>query len=225
MSEIKAIETVYKGYRYAGALPRPARKRLSVRADLAGRKIGRLLVIEDLGVMGDSGYRLWGCICDCGTKKAVRSRELLKGHTRSCGCLQAECRASRGGHNRLPEGESAFNQLFYAYQKSARARGYDWHLSADQFRAITQQDCHYCGATPTIKFRAVPGTNGDYYGNGVDRVDNGKGYDPGNVVSCCQTCNVAKASMSQQEFFDWIARVYAHAARSARFEHGESPKA
>jgi len=139
MSEIKPIDTVYKGYRYAGALPRPARKRLSARADLSGKRIGRLLVIEDLGVVGTSGYRLWGCICDCGIKKAVRSRELLCGHTRSCGCLQAEYRTSQGGHNRLPEGESAFNQLFYTYQKRARQKGYDWHLSTEQFRTIDRK--------------------------------------------------------------------------------------
>jgi hypothetical protein len=55
--------------------------------DLTGQKFGRLLVIgKDNTRMG--GY--WICKCDCGNEKVIRSDALVKGITRSCGCLQSE---------------------------------------------------------------------------------------------------------------------------------------
>lgn len=35
------------------------------------------------------GYR-WYCLCECGTKKVVTSEALLRGDTKSCGCLRRE---------------------------------------------------------------------------------------------------------------------------------------
>jgi hypothetical protein len=125
----------------------------------------------------------------------------------------------RAGKNVKPSGESAFNQLFYSYKKSASERGYSWELSKDEFREITTQSCHYCGAEPVIKFHATTGTNGHYYGNGVDRIDNRSGYMIGNVRPCCKQCNIAKGILSEQDFYEWVMRI---AARSARFEHGEN---
>lgn len=224
MNGIKAIETRYKGYRWHGEAPSAPRKKISVRADLTGRRFERLLVIEDLGIM-ERFYRLWGCICDCGTKKAVRSRELLKGHTRSCGCLQDENRSKYGGlagKNILPKGIASANALYSGYRKSAKQRGHEWLISKETFYKLTSLPCHYCGQEPSkVGYgNSKHTTNGEYVYNGIDRADNSKGYLDGNAVSCCYICNVAKATMSQLEFFAWIERVYRHC--SARFEHGEN---
>ena len=37
--------------------------------------------------------------------------------------------------------------------------------------------------------------------NGVDRVDNTKGYSVDNSVPCCKFCNTAKHTMSEGDFF------------------------
>jgi aminopeptidase C len=63
------------------------KKKLSKKADLTGKKFGNALVIEFLG-NEKHGYKWWGLICDCGVLFAARSRELKRGHTKSCGCLQ-----------------------------------------------------------------------------------------------------------------------------------------
>ena len=47
-----------------------------------------------------SGYHniMWNCVCDCGTRKAVRGKSLKYGISKSCGCLRDELvskRASR----------------------------------------------------------------------------------------------------------------------------------
>lgn len=54
--------------------------------DLTGQTFGRLTAIE---ATPDSNKRLvWLCRCDCGKTKYVESSSLVRGLTRSCGCLR-----------------------------------------------------------------------------------------------------------------------------------------
>ena len=58
--------------------------------DLTGEKYNRLLVLQRFGTNGIGRGVLWECLCDCGNKTIVRSGDLTKGHTKSCGCLRRE---------------------------------------------------------------------------------------------------------------------------------------
>jgi 5-methylcytosine-specific restriction endonuclease McrA len=178
---------------------------------------GRLTVNEELGLAG-KGYRWWGCSCACGERVAVRSRELDRGHTQSCGCLFRESRT--GGHNRLPYGHASRNELLASYRKSARDRGLSWDLSNAEFFALVTSNCRYCGTPPNSVRKPNAGVNGEFFYTGVDRVENTLGYIPDNVVSCCWDCNRAKGMMTIAAFESWLDRIVA--ARAARFEHGES---
>lgn len=54
--------------------------------DLSGKSFGLLTV---LSVDHRQGRRLyWKCRCECGNEVAVRSDQLVRGVTKSCGCLQ-----------------------------------------------------------------------------------------------------------------------------------------
>jgi len=54
--------------------------------DLTGQRFGLLTVIKRQ--QNDKhGTAKWLCKCDCGKTKSVSSSNLLKGHTKSCGCL------------------------------------------------------------------------------------------------------------------------------------------
>jgi hypothetical protein len=94
-----------------------------------------------------------------------------------------------------------------------------WKLTNQQFDALTQGECHYCGAPPSKIGNAHRNGKsicyGNYVYNGIDRVDNNQGYVEGNVVSCCHRCNHAKKNYSFEEFQDWIDAVYCrlHKAR------------
>jgi len=44
--------------------------------------------------------------------------------------------------------------------------------------------------------------------NGIDRVDNSRGYESGNVVSCCGVCNMLKHVLSKEEFLARIEKIY-----------------
>lgn len=56
---------------------------------LAGQKFGHLKILADTGARY-RGRVIWLCICDCGDFTAVRSDSLVRGDTRSCGCLIRE---------------------------------------------------------------------------------------------------------------------------------------
>lgn len=62
--------------------------------DLTGKRFGRLIVMGRASNMGRS--ICWECICDCGNKKIIRSKN-LRAKTRSCGCLQKELAKARIG--------------------------------------------------------------------------------------------------------------------------------
>jgi len=57
--------------------------------DIRGQRFGRLVVQEFVGVT-EMHHAQWRCLCDCGKEKISRGTYLIKGATRSCGCLQSE---------------------------------------------------------------------------------------------------------------------------------------
>lgn len=57
--------------------------------DMAGRRIGRLLVLDLAAIAGDN-RAAWRIRCDCGTEKIILGKNLRSGTTRSCGCLRKE---------------------------------------------------------------------------------------------------------------------------------------
>jgi len=99
--------------------------------------------------------------------------------------------------------------ILRSYQSGARKRRHEWSLSEGAFVRLTSSDCFYCGSPPAKTFRTGK-NNGEFVYNGIDRIDNSRGYVTGNVVACCWICNQAKKDMSAQAFMEWIARVAAY---------------
>lgn len=84
-------------------------------------------------------------------------------------------------------------KLFDKYKRSAKQRHYSFGLTFEQFKTFWQKDCYYCGdQTKTI---------------GLDRVDNSKGYNLDNIVSCCWKCNQMKLALSQKEFISQCKKI------------------
>lgn len=54
--------------------------------DLTGQTFGNLTVI-DYAYSSDNGA-IWNCVCKCGNKIQVLSRNLINGHKTSCGCIK-----------------------------------------------------------------------------------------------------------------------------------------
>lgn len=189
------------------------------KAALAGQRFGRWHVVE----RDRSASSRWWCVCDCGTRRSVKTANLTSGQSNSCGCLHLEkIRTAR-----KERGHAGFVLLFLQYQKGAAAREKEWRLSEVQFRALTEGACHYCGMPPSQV--RTPNNRLDqnrewssYTYSGLDRVDNSLGYVPGNCVPCCETCNRAKLEMSVCAFYAWLQRVGAHRPWEKLLEHNGS---
>lgn len=57
---------------------------------------------------------------------------------------------------------------------------------------------------------------GQFLYNGIDRLDNRRGYTVKNSVPCCTLCNYKKGNQSADEFLTWVRKVATHSAGSGR---------
>jgi predicted SprT family Zn-dependent metalloprotease len=154
------------------------------------------------------GLYHYHCQCECGKTTTVRADNLISGNTSSCGC-------GRGRSPKNPRGtaDSAIDYIIIAYKRGALRRGHAWALTRDQVIPLITATCHYCGTPPaTVK----PTRQGPFLWNGIDRLHNDQGYTPENSVTCCRTCNIAKNTMSIEEFAQWVERL------ASRVQHWHS---
>lgn len=94
-------------------------------------------------------------------------------------------------------------------KNDATRAGRVFELTLEQIEWLIHQPCHYCGSLQQNKISIKSKVTGEYLikdfrYNGIDRVDNSKGYIAKNVVPCCHICNRAKNSMGYGEFIEWI---------------------
>ena len=74
----------------------------------------------------------------------------------------------------------SLNGIFVRAKSRAKYRGISWNISFEEFVELRKKPCHYCKSP-------LPET-----GHGLDRLDNGMGYEISNVVPCCAACNMIK---------------------------------
>lgn len=170
--------------------------------NLIGRKFGKLLVI-DLVKLDESPKRkhIWKTICDCGVEKITNSYCLKYKKTTSCGCYQKEMflKSSIKHTNDI-----ALNGLVYEYKIGAKRRNLEFELTHEQVKKISSENCYYCN-TPPFCIKKVNKHSITY--NGIDRIDNKKGYTMDNVVTCCKICNTAKHDLSYIDFINWVMKI------------------
>lgn len=174
--------------------------------DEAGNKYDRLTVLERSDSYkysyGGSAAQ-WLCECACGNRVIVVGKNLRSGNTRSCGCLHKESASLVGKANALSKGESMFNSLFYNYRRRAKEKSLEWKLTKEQFKNLTQQSCVYCEVLPHRRLEKDD-CSSPYIYNGVDRLDNSRGYTLENSVPCCYSCNVIKGNIS----IDMVLKIH-----------------
>mgnify|MGYP001611047245 CR=1 FL=1 len=170
--------------------------------EVPGTRYGRLTIIRRGANKGTNAT--WLCRCDCGNEVVVRGQSLRDGNTTSCGCYRKDVATASVS---LPYGVSGKNRAISVMKANARRRSLEWMLTEEEVVSYMQQNCHYCDIPP---LHVSKGRNGSYAYNGLDRVDNNRGYVADNVVPCCIICNNAKRTLSLSEFLDWIRRVYTH---------------
>jgi hypothetical protein len=102
-----------------------------------------------------------------------------------------------------------FMQLKYHFSQyglRSKRRQTLFALSFEEFSDIVLAPCYYCGAPAGSTSRRRTITT-DTVISGIDRIDNNGGYTADNVVPCCRICNVAKSTLTQEEFYDWLRKI------------------
>ena len=169
--------------------------------DLTGKRLGRWTVLRR-GENSSDGKVRWECRCECGESRLVERSSLRSGDSQSCGCLQREIQSKR--QQGIP-GAASRSYVLHQYKASAKNRHLSWTLTEQEFDALTQGSCVYCGIAPSTVCRRSH--YGDFIYNGIDRIDNALGYTILNVAPCCFVCNQAKHDMPEEAFRAWIQRL------------------
>lgn len=138
----------------------------------------------------------WKFRCVCGSFVEGYFSAVTK--NKSCGCL-TNANISKA----LKRDDTDIKEVFASYKKGAEIRGLSFSVPFSAFSTLVTMPCTYCGAPPSNRKRDLP------Y-NGLDRVDNSRGYESDNVAPCCFTCNFAKRTMSLDTFRAWLLRAFLH---------------
>lgn len=171
--------------------------------DLTGEKFGRLTVTKRIG-RDKWKHLMWLCKCGCGKEVVVYGMHLVNGRSKSCGCLRKKINRRRKIKPELVKMRTVMN----CYKQHAKIKGCSFELTEVQFSKLIKDNCYYCGAEPNNISKRRDKPYRKYLYNGIDRIDNNKGYIINNVVSCCKKCNFAKKTSTLEEFKDWIEKVY-----------------
>jgi hypothetical protein len=86
----------------------------------------------------------------------------------------------------------SLTEIWRSTQRNAYSRGLLFTLSESEYENLIIRPCYYCGFYSLTRF------------NGIDRIDNNKGYILENCISCCKMCNMIKYSQHPNEFLDKI---------------------
>jgi hypothetical protein len=177
-----------------------------------GNKINSLVIKRIFRSHDNQGLLRVEASCICGKTIKTKAYYVATGRSKTCGCtriqnaVRANIARATNIRCRKPHGWSSMVQLYNTYHYHARHRHLTFNLTKESFSVLTKQKCDYCGCEPK-NVNKPKRHYGEYVYNGLDRLDNTKGYEPENVVPACGICNRAKGTMTRSEFINWILTV------------------
>lgn len=143
---------------------------------MIGTTYGNLTVISFFGISKDR-QKVYTCKCSCGKEKNVLSGNLKRGNTKSCGCIGKSKASSRCSLLNLRHGESD-TKLWKTWRgiverttckTSSHYKRYGGAgISIYNDWLIYENFASYIGHPPSKDYS-------------IDRIDNSKGYEPGNI--------------------------------------------
>lgn len=207
--------------------------------DITGQVFGVLRVLEKVPASCK-----WECECACGKKGLYTGTALRSGKSKNCN----DCRLRRLAAGRpvaeidLWRADMTLYQQKVGYRVNRKPRGLlgsnrfkprlrgtndpqvaphpslQWSLTLEEYIRLITSACFYCGQEPHQDPQGAWMKGKGLKRNGIDRVDNGQGYNPGNCVSACTACNRAKCARSQAEFIESTRRRYEHLKAGGLFD-------
>ncbi len=145
---------------------------MAVGEDITGKRFGRLVALSKAAsYRAPNGKRMsntmWNCVCDCGTEKTIRTRDLKAGNVVSCGCHKRELR-TKHGH----------------YKSKTYSSWYHMKTRCDNPNHVAREGYGGRGITYCDKWASFEGFLEDMGevpdGMSLDRIDTNGNYEPGN---------------------------------------------
>jgi len=186
-----------------------------------GDRFGRWVVVkpaEDRLIGKRKAVRVYSeCLCDCGCVREVWHTSLLKGGSKSCGCLQRESASSRAkhGHNCSPETRtSEYNSWAAMLARVRNPNNPRWkHYGG---RGITVCSEWEDFTTFLADMGLKPGK-----GYSIDRINNDGNYEPSNCRWATDEQQLEnRVNMQRLTFYGMTKTIKEWSAIS-----GNSPKA
>lgn len=171
------------------------------KTDLTGQRFGRLTVIER--VPNTSKYKCvkLRCLCDCGNERIVDRDSLVRGLTRSCGCLRRESMRINhhvqqcGDENTHYRHGKTYTRLYRIWRgMKQRCLNPNYHSFPEYGgRGITICDEWIDDFPQFYEWSIANGYRDDLT---IDRMDNDKGYCPTN----CRWATRSEQNSNQRRY-------------------------
>lgn len=144
--------------------------------DLIGMKFGRLTVIER-ACNNKHNRAQWLCKCICGNKKIVPSDCLIKGTSKSCGCLNNDTRKSGISHRIHGDGKTRLYRIWKAIKNrcnNPNCNDYKKWYGGRGISICHEWDCNF------TSFKEWAMSHGYQEDLSIDRIDVNGNYNPEN---------------------------------------------
>lgn len=204
--------------------------------DLSFQRFGRLTAlyrIDDYISPNGNKKSRWLCVCDCGNCTAVTTNQLIKGGTKSCGCLKKELSKVNGKKNfKHGEGKTRLYNIWRGIKsRCCNPSDHDWKNYGG--RGITM--CEEW-KNSYIAFRDWALAHGYRDNLTIDRIDVNGGYYPDNCrwATVKEQCNntrvnrfltwdgVTKTKTQWAEEYDISPQVLAYRMDQVGMDIGEA---
>lgn len=164
--------------------------------DISNKVTNKVKVIRRTLDKNNKGSFLWECEClSCGTLTYLTSSDVNRNRSgcKSCIDLAAE--------------NSPYRKVYGNYKRNAERRGHPFEITFEDFKILVKSPCTYCSHPGTNTFNNKNFKVSYMKYNGVDRIDNNKGYTSENSAPCCKFCNLGKSVCDVEEFNEWLEWV------------------
>ena len=163
-----------------------------------GDRFHSLEVLEYIG-LDTNKHQVYQVKCNCGKIKNITKSEL--GRTKTCGCIMKK---NGNQHFRFRGYDNIGADYFSHIKSGAKKRNLEFDITIEYINNLLVQQNFTCALS---KIPINTGSRLQGYTASLDRIDNTKGYIPGNVQWVHRDINYMKQDFTMQEFVNYCQLV------------------
>ena len=156
------------------------------------KQCGKLGCDETKAIADDNGKIIKRICPKCGKMQPIEKFTRNNKITSVC----TECEPFNQKTKEEKEYIADLKKRYNLYRHKKNTYDKPFNLSLSEFEEITNQKCFYCGQYTQGKNHC-----------GIDRIDSNKGYEKGNMVPCCTTCNTMKMNEDVDYWLNTIKKI------------------